>query len=714
MSAPRLFFVVSGSRKFNHMKRIYILIALLFLGLPGISHAYIGPGAGFAFISSFFILIIAFILAFFTIVSWPLRAVFLYVKRRTVRKNSKVGRLVVVGLDGLDPELCREYMERGNLPNFKKLGEKGCFKELKTTCPSISPVAWSTFATGVNPGKHNIFDFFTRDPKNYMPVLSSAQISSYQKVYKLGPIKIPVNKTAVTLLRKSTSMWSILGKSKVFSTVLRVPITFPPEKFYGVCLSAMCAPDLIGTQGSYTLFTSEKKSGNGGRPKGNLVFFRFSDNAFWGDIKGPVIKKNGAEKTPVISLKGILDKDAKEVQLFIGKDAWTLKQGEYSPWIKLQFKVGVRKQISGLARFLVTETDPNLKIYMTPINIDPEKPNLPVSHPFYYSICLSKLNGPFSTLGLAEDTWALNDGAISEKAFLDQAYDIYEERKTLLMDNLKRNKEGLLTLVFDTTDRIQHMFFRYLSDDHPANKGKDIEKFKDTIPDLYGKMDDLVGEILEEIDDKDLLMIISDHGFKSFKWGVNLNTWLFQEGYLVLREGATPGKEWFEGVDWTRTTAYAYGLSGIFINTRGREKLGVIEKGKQKKALIGEIRNKLEGLFDSNNNLNPVRRAIPAMEGLKGPYVSEAPDILVGYTDGYRASWNCATGTITDSVFEENTKCWSGDHCIDPDLVPGVYFSNWKLKEDDPALMDLAPTILHMFGLKKQRFHDGRVLNVYQ
>jgi len=691
--------------------KIATIVFVLLLNSGTVVQAYIGPGAGFAFISSFIFLFIAIFIGFISIISWPVRALILFIKRKKIKGNSKVKRVIIIGFDGLDPDLCKKYIEEGKLPHITKLQKSGCFRPLQTTMPALSPVAWSTFATGVNPGKHNIFDFFTRDPKTYLPVLSSAKITTLPRVIKIGPLHILLgNSTIVELLRKSQSVWSVLGKYKIFSTVLRVPITFPPEKFYGTCLSAMCTPDLRGTQGSFTLFTSKKTDIS--ETEGSEVLITLKGNRFESKISGPVIKINGSDNTLAVILKGELDSRKHSVKLRIGNEIIKLTKGEYSPWVKLEFQAGVCRKIRGLARFLVTQIEPHLNIYMTPINIDPEKPSLPISHPYYYSICLAKLHGLFSTLGLAEDTWALNEGAIDEKAFLEQTYDIYDERKTLLLDNIKRNNEGLIVMVFDTTDRIQHMFFRYLSEDHPANIGKDIKAHKDAIEQVYIRANELIGQVMQKINDNDMLMVISDHGFKPFKWGINLNTWLWKEGYLVLKEGESLGKQWFKNVDWSKTRAYAYGLAGIFINTHGREKSGIVHQGNDKNVLVSELKDKLEKFIDKTNSSNPIKRAILAHQHLYGPYLSEAPDLLIGYETGYRASWNCATGKITEEIIEPNTKSWSGDHCIDPQLVPGVFFSNWKLQEETPALMDIAPTVLDMFGIDKQKFQDGRVLHL--
>jgi predicted AlkP superfamily phosphohydrolase/phosphomutase len=689
-------------------------LSVLFIVFGGatVAQAYIGPGAGFAFISSFFVIAATFFLAAVSMVSWPLRALLIYLKRKKINKRTKVRRVIVIGFDGLDPKLCRNYMQEGKLPNLKRMTNNGSFRPLQTTIPSISPVAWSTFATGVNPGKHRIYDFLTCDFKRYLPVLSSVRISSIPRIFKMGPFKrFFGQKPLIKLLRKSTPVWNILGKHKLFSAILRVPITFPPEKFYGVCLSAMCTPDLRGTQGSFTLLTTQSNRNGDRESKGEIVRIKIEKNQFIGHIAGPSVKRKGSEQVLKTKIHGCINPERQEVRLTVGSQSFRLVQDQYSPWIKLTFSAGPFRRISGMARFLLVQWDPYLKIYMTPIHIDPDKPSLPISHPFSYAGTLAKLHGAYATLGLAEDTWALNEGIIDEKAFLEHSYQIFEERKILLLDHLRRNRDGLTTLVFDTTDRIQHMFFRYLSEDHPANKNRN-GNHPQAIEEVYTRTDDLVGLIMEKIDPQDLLMIISDHGFKPFKWGVNLNTWLWKEGYLAFINDQPMYKEWFKNVDWTRTRAYAFGLSGIYLNTRGREKNGIVRRGKEMNALAEEIKAKLEAFEDKDRDKNPIRRVFLAHQCLHGPYVEDAPQLMIGYESGYRASWNSAMGKVSKSVIEPNDRCWSGDHCIDPDLVPGVFFSNWILTDDSPALVDIAPTILDMFGLDKPSFHDGVVLGL--
>jgi len=689
--------------------RLFLLGILPLLLAPSLADAYIGPGAGFALVSSFFILIVAVLLALFSLLTLPIRVSYLFFRRRKIARKMKAKRVIVVGFDGLDPALCRQFIAEGLLPNLSQLARLGTFKPLRTTTPAISPVAWSTFATGVNPGKHAIFDFFTRNPKTYQPILSSALISLAKKVIRLGPFRWRRQQTTVSLLRKSTSFWKILGNHKIFSTILRVPITFPPEKFYGACLSAMCAPDLRGTQGSFTLLTAAPPEQ--GPKKGTVLHFTISNDCFLVNLPGPELALRGKLEVITIPIHGKINRQDNQIKLTVGNETLTLTSGRYSPWTPMTFKAG-RAKVHGIARFLLTTISPYPEIYITPINLDPEHPSLPISHPFYYSICLAKQHGPFATLGLAEDTWALNEGIIDDDAFLTQAYDICQERETAFLDSLSKTTEGLLVNVFDTTDRVQHMFFRTLDTNHPANLGKDISRHQRAISEVYQRSDRLVGQVLKQISGQDLLLILSDHGFTSFTWGVNLNTWLWQEGYLVIKDGGQAGREWLADVDWSKTRAYAFGLAGIFINTQGRERQGIVKPGADKQALLLEIQSRLEGLVDPDRETRPIRRAILANHALSGPYSKEAPDIFAGYNKGYRVSWNSAIGKISDKVIEPNDKPWSGDHCVDPELVPGVLFSNWAMTDEAPALMDIAPTILDVFGIERPAFQDGQLLNL--
>jgi predicted AlkP superfamily phosphohydrolase/phosphomutase len=606
--------------------------------------AYIGPGAGFAFLGSFLSLALALAAGVASAILWPFRLIWSRVMRR--RGRSRVRKAIFLGFDGFDPAIAEKLMAEGRLPHLARLRDEGSYRRLRTTFPALSPVAWSTFATGVNPAKHNIFDFLNRDLRTYAPELSSAKVWPAERA---GWWNFRGRRATVEMRRKSEPFWKILGRHAVESTILRVPVTFPPEAFHGRELSAMCTPDLLGTQGTYSRFTAAEGALTG--PEGSRVTFRVGEG-----------------------------------QIEIQGERYRLAVGEYTPWIRLKFG-----RARGIVRFLLTRTEPELALYATPVQIDPENPALPISHPPFYAIYLAKLLGTFATLGLAEDTSALNEGAIGEEAFLRQVGLIQAEREAMFFGALDRTRRGVVACVFDTTDRVQHMFH-----------GR-----PDVIEPLYCDMDRIVGKTLEYVDGDAAVFVLSDHGFCAFRRGVNLNSWLRREGYLTLAEGRTSSGEYLEGVDWTRTRAYTFGLSGIYLNLRGREARGTVA-AEEAAALREELARKLSGLRDEETGEIAIQTAYQAANIYQGPYLDAAPDLIVGYAAGYRASWDAATGRVTDAVFADNHKAWCGDHCVDPPLVPGVLFSNLKITADDPGIEDMAPTALSLFGVRTPAWMEGR------
>lgn len=673
--------------------------------------AYIGPGAGFVFVGSFLVLLVTFVLVLFSLLTWPVRCVARALRRRKAKQGRQdVGRVVIIGLDGLKPELAERLMDEGELPNLARLREQGTFSRLNTTYPSISPVAWSSFQTGANPGRHNIFDFLSRDASTYMPVLSSVEMGKVDRSRSLGPYSIPLGKPSIRPMRKSKPFWNILGEHGISSCVLRVPVTFPPEKYRGVMLSGMCVPDLIGTQGSFTAYTTRDDI-RIEHEGGTVVRVERNGNVVNAELSGPenFLKKQGGHLS--VPLKVVIDSNEASADLNVADQRLKLSKGKHSDWARIRFSAGLGMSVTGVCKFLLVEVKPHFTLYVTPINIDPDRPALPISHPFVYSSYLAKLLGTFSTLGLAEDTWALSEGVIDEAAFLEQCYTFHDERERMFFNALERTGEDVCICVFDATDRIQHMFWRYLDKSHPANKGKDVEQHAGAITELYRRMDALVGRTLERLGERDLLIVMSDHGFQPFSRGVNVNSWLYQNGYLALKDGAAESGEWFSNVDWTRTKAYAMGLGGLYINQKGRESQGIVADGDQKRLLKEELIARLSGLKDTEGDQPGITQVWDSADLYAGPYRENAPDLIIGYGAGYRASWDSVTGKVSASVFEDNEMCWGGDHCIDPRLVPGVLFSNRRIYTNDgPNIMDIAPTVLAAFGIETPGYMDGKPL----
>lgn len=696
------------------MRKTGLPLFLIGLGIvllaPGAAYAYIGPGAGFALAGSFLAVFAAFFSALLMAITWPIRLITRSLFGWKALRRSRVKRVVILGLDGLDHGLTTKLLAEGQLPNLAALRDQGCFKSLGSTLPPISPVAWSSFQTGTNPGKHNIFDFLIPDPRTYQAKLSSVEIRPPRRSLRLGKYQVPLGKADVRLLRKSKPFWSVLSEHGIFNCIIRVPITFPPEKLRGVQLSAMCVPDLRGTQGMFSHYTTKpprEKEKTGGEIH---VVARIGTKV-QADLIGPQHPLR-ADLGPLRAPFTVTIEDTGRAVLKIGGSKYSLKQGEYSDWIPVGFSVVPGMKVHGVCKFLLLNTDPEFDLYVTPINLDPENPAMPISYPAVYSVYLSKRQGPFATLGLAEDTWGLNEHVLGDQDFLQQCLDFDREREAMFFDSLDKVKQGLCVCVFDGTDRMQHMFWRYLDEDHPARPKEVPAALRNVIEDLYRRMDDLVGRTMARCHDADtLLMVISDHGFNTFRRGIDLNRWLEENGYLKV-DDAQRHKEQFAGVDWLQTRAFAVGLTGIFLNIKDKYANGIVEPGSEADQLREEIAQRLGALVDPQSGNKAIRRVYEAPKVYRGPYKDQAPDLIVGYERGYRVSWEAAIGKTTTEVFHDNTKAWSGDHCVDPSVVPGVLFCNRPIEADKPRLLDLGPTVLDLFGIKTPDYMDGKPLVV--
>jgi predicted AlkP superfamily phosphohydrolase/phosphomutase len=695
-----------------------LLVGVAALATPLTAHAYIGPGAGFAFLGSTLVFVITIGMALITVLFWPLQWLLRKLRGRGIPRHARARRVVVIGLDGLEPSLAERYMSEGVLPHLSKLQRDGSFARLGTTLPALSPVAWSSFQTGVNPGAHNIFDFLTRDKRYCLPQLASTETQVTERVRSLLGFTIKRKSASVVITRKSQPFWKILGNHGVFSNIIRVPISYPPEKFNGNILAAMCTPDLRGTQGSFTYFT-ENASATSAVTGGDVRVFKNTQGVLSGELQGPPAPDGSGSLVLPFTLA--LDRATGRGTLSIDAQTIELTANSLSPWVELVFRNAPSAQrskrarsvtVHGITRFCLRSIGTSYSLYVSPINIHPEKPALPISEPAIFSGWLAKKHGLYGTLGLMEDTWGRNELALDDARFLEQTYLTHAERERMFFEALDKTREGLCACVFDASDRIQHMFWRYIDERHPSPL-EDRGEFADTIRTMYINMDRLVGRVREKLKPEDHLFVLSDHGFASFRRCINLNTWLLREGYLALKGGTSEGRsvsaDYFRDVDWSQTKAFAVGLSGIYINRKGREAHGIVGPG-DCQVLKGEIARKLEQLHDPLDGSAAVRRVYDSETSYKGIYKGEAPDLIVGYNPGYRVSWDSITGTVEPEIFSDNRKAWSGDHHVDPELVPGVLFTNKKLTKSAPHITDLAPTILSLFGVKPPRYMEGEVV----
>ncbi|MBW2307683.1 MAG: alkaline phosphatase family protein [Deltaproteobacteria bacterium] len=686
------------SRAFSFHSWLFCILLIMGIEAGGEAHAYIGPGAGFAFVGSFLALLSAAALALITFLWWPVRALIQGRRRRKLpggRRSLRQQKVVVIGLDGLEPTIVEHFMNRGELPHFKNIQRKGGLYRLATSTPPESPVAWACFATGCNPGRHNVFDFLRKQPGTYLPGLSLAEVTPPGRFLTLGSYHIPLSAPRVQQLRKGKPFWSITGEYGVPTVVLRVPGTFPPDRIHGRMLSAMGVPDLRGTQGTFTLYASKPPECNP-ESGGVVVPVKPYNGVIQTTIAGPKLLARKGNSDASISMT-IRPMDGK-VEIHTQGQRFGVAPGQFTPWVHLQFPVGPGSRISGICRFYLQSLKPDLRLYMSPVNIDPEKPALPISHPSMYSEYLARVIGRYSTLGMCEDTWALNEGVLDGEAFLKQCYDLLEERRMMLFHELERFRHGVLTCIFDTPDRIQHMFWAEA----------DMPDYGEIFGDLYRRLDHLLGQILGALDDNTLLMVLSDHGFQPFSRMVHLNRWLVHEELMSL-SSEDDKSTFFHNVDWDGTSAFALGLAGIYINRAGREPHGIVPPW-EVESIRDRIINGLTAWVDPATGLRPIRRIFRREEVYAGPYVETAPDLIVGCERGYRISWQTALGGMGKLSVEDNPKAWSGDHCVDPELVPGALLCNRPLKIARPRIIDIAPTILRQFGIPAPEAMDGTPL----
>ena len=608
-------------------------------------------------------------------------------------------KLIVIGFDGMDPKILRKLMDEGKLPNFKSLSETGDFKELATSIPPQSPVAWSNFITGMNPGGHGIYDFIHRDPTTMFPYLSTSRTEAPETTITLGEWVIPLSSGKVRLLRQGKAFWEYLTENGVATTIFRVPANFPTVEGDAHQLSGMGTPDIQGTYGTFSYFTDESVDRYEDISGGVVFPVEVSDNSFKSALPGPKNTfKKGTPETKV-DFAVYIDPENPVAKISIQDSEIILNEGEWSDWVTVDYEIiPFIEKASGIARFYLKEVRPNIKLYVTPVNIDPEAPALPISNPEGYSKELAKAIGPFYTPGIPEDTKALSEDVLNDKEFLDQTDIVFEEELDMLDYELERFKEGLLFFYIGRVDQLSHMFWRTMDPEHPAYD--EAIKLREVIENSYIEMDAVLGIVMKNMDHDTTLIVLSDHGFAPFYRAFNLNTWLKEEGYATLTDD-TEG-EFFQNVDWKGTKAYGVGFNGLYLNLKERELQGVVEPWEKKK-LLDEISEKLLKVRDPENGEQVVSKVYRASEIYEGSYVKEAPDLVVGYNRGYRASWETVLGSFPKEILRDNLVKWSGDHLMEAELVPGILLSNKKIASENPALYDMAPTILAVFGIPKQK-----------
>jgi predicted AlkP superfamily phosphohydrolase/phosphomutase len=620
-------------------------------------------------------------------------------------------KVLVLGFDGMDPRLAKRWLQEGKMPAFARLISTGGFRPLRTSIPPQSPVAWSNFNTGTDPGGHGIFDFMHRDPQTYIPVFSASLSVEGKRALKIGNLVLPLSGGEVKNLMQGRTFWQILEANEIPATIFKIPSNYPPVPTKQRTISGMGTPDLKGSYGISCFYTNDPAIAKGELSGGRVYEVFPIGNRVEAQLPGVTNTFNKDRSEAMIDFRVYLDPVHPVAKVVLPDQEFILKEKEWSGWKKVRFGLIPTQSVGGICLFYLKEVRPHFKLYVSPINLDPADPALPISTPESYARELEKVFGPYFTKGLPADTSALDNDVLDDGEFLEQDEMILRESERMFDYEFARFDSGLLFFYVSSTDQRQHMFWRLMDEKHPEYDPELASRYGRTIENIYIEADRFLDRVLRKIDKDTVVLVMSDHGFNAFRRAFNLNTWLLQNGYHRLRN---PWKQeegdLFLNTDWSRSKAYAIGLNGLYINQRGREKEGIVNAGADADNLIREIAAKLEQTVDPKTGERAILRAFISKEVYHGPQIAHAPDIVCGFNEGYRISWESPLGKFPKNVFEDNKEKWSGDHMGSPEVIPGILVSNRPVRTESPALYDLTATILDLFGIPKTKEMIGQTI----
>ena len=683
-------------------------------------------------------------------------------------------KVIVVGFDGVDARLTETYMDQGKLPNLARLRAEGTYRPLLPTVPAQTPVSWSTFSTGIDPGRTGIFDFLRRDPKNYLPVFAAfdevktplllggrtggvvaavlillfgiaavlvgrrsrvgavvvAVIGAAVAAGAMFAVKkyVPEALPGVVNRRQGIPFWEVAANAGKKATIIHVPVTFPATDFHeGHLLSGLGVPDMSGRVGKPFYFTSEldiRRTSGSNEFSIDVVQLEDNKGVIETKIIGPPNKLFKAPDYISTPMRLTVAADRGSVQVEVDDQKFTLRPGQWSDWTEFTFRFNPLIKVRGVSRFHLISSQPEVRLYLSPINFDPRRvpPGLRLSTPTNWASELAQKYGLYKTIGWQIDTWAISEGFATEQMFWDDmVWTVGHSRK--LFEAALQEKNDLLVHQFEFPDRVAHVFWRVVDPKHPAYDAALAAKWGDAIERAYRLMDEIVGDAMKAAQQQNAALIIaSDHGFASYRKSVNYNTWLVLDGYMTLKSGVQvkdrnlemlfdQGQFW-ENVDWSKTRAYAMGLGEVYVNLAGREAQGIVKPGAEYDALKLELKQKLPLMTDPETGERPVRRVLAREEVYRQFDPNMIPDLFVTNNDGYRVSWQTSLGGIPKGLLDPNKQVWSGDHCsVDPEIVKGIFFMNRRITSGRaPYIGDIYPTVLDILGVAPPYELDGVAL----
>ncbi len=634
-------------------------------------------------------------------------------------------KVVILGFDGVDPDLVQSWID--DLPNIRELSEEGTMSTLGSTNPPESPVAWSSFATGLNPGKHGIFDFLKRDPETYFPDIGlvSRRKPRFTPVNLYGweVTSIPIEPPEVRNNRLGKTFWKGLDEAGISTLNLRMPLEFPPQELlHGKTFSGLSLPDVRGTWGTYFYLATDLSQWDQNDTEfgGRQVRLDLQDNRASFSLDGPVDPRKTDFSRIEIPAEVELNPESTAVTIRVQGQTQTVSEGKWSDWFSFEFPIGAFVSVKGISRFYVLETFPEIRLYLMPIGFDPHSPPMAFTAPADYSGQLADRIGLFKTLGWVHETWGLNEEQIDEGIFLEDLFRNMSTLEETLLGELEKGEASLYTTVFTATDSVAHMFYRLIDPEHPRYEEELAVRYGDAIQRVYQKMDSIVGEVRKRLGENDVLLVLSDHGFHTWRKEFNTNTWLVRNGFMALENMDSDddmrkldlmfsGGSFFENVDWSRTKAYALGLGQIYINLKGREAEGIVEQGAEYREVVDAIRSQIVQYEDPDTGELVLQNAYFKEDIYEGGEVDHAGDIQLSFRTGYRTSWQTSLGAVPQNIIVANLKKWSGDHCAsDISDTSGFLVSNRPIAEPQRSILDVAPTLYRLFGVEIPAEIDGK------
>lgn len=610
------------------------------------------------------------------------------------------GRVIILGFDGVETTIVDTMLEAGRLPNLAGLREQGAFSRLRSTIPPQSPAAWNSFTTCKNPGGHGIYDFIRRNPTTQLPDIGTSRTIHPTRRHD-GTV---AEQASAVGFRRSDPFWVIADRAGIRCKLFNIPFAYPPDPLqHGKMLSGLDVPEIRGSQNSFAAFsdayTEEQLAEN--VAGGARYALNFEDGKATVSVRGARIPRESprerSEDTEV-PFEFTVDRDARTLMVSAQENTVTLEEGAWSEWLEWTFEVAKDFDVKAISRFYLMEAGERVRLYMSAFQYHPEAPYVPFSHPEEYTRELAERYGLFKTLGWAHETHALRENELTEKGFLEDSFRTMDWRAMLTLDELERDDFDVLISVWTATDRIGHMFWRYRDPEHPLYDAEEAEVYGEALEQSYEKMDEIVGKVLPKLRENDLLLIMSDHGFETFRKGFNLNTWLVRNGYAAVEgqddpETAVGERGFLMDFDWSRTRAYAIGLSSMYLNIQGRERNGIVPPN-EADALIEELREKLLAVTDPETG-DHVFTELYSRDVYSGVAVRDAPDISLGYALGYQNTKSTARGAIPKELIIPNLDKWSGEHVAsDFARVPGMLFTNKPIERTEPDIRDLGVTAL--------------------